>query len=160
MIAKDIMVTEVITVSARATIREALMIMAEKNISGLPVVNDHGDLVGIISESDIIHHKEPFDNLDHWIKLESFLNRQTASEGDKLDSYSGDLEYLEGRVEDIMTRPVITAAPETPLEDIARTMVTRKINRIPVVKGKRVAGIITRGDILQAIKRRLNSNQE
>jgi len=153
MLAKDIMRTEVLCVSANAKVREALEIMVKKSISGLPVLNERGNLVGIISESDIIHREVLFDKFEHWILLESFLHRSKASKSLDDHNYSDDLDYyLEHKVEDVMTVKIISALPDTPVEDIAKLMVERKVNRIPIVKGEKVVGIITRGDILQALK--------
>ncbi|MEW5920618.1 MAG: CBS domain-containing protein [Bacillota bacterium] len=60
---------------------------------------------------------------------------------------------MEKRVEEVMTAKVVSATPDTPLQDIAALMVNKKFNRIPIVKDKKVLGIITRGDILHAIKK-------
>ena len=153
MLARDIMKTGVLSVSSQATVKEALEIMAKKNVSGLPVLNENGDIKGIISESDIIYPQEIFNRLDHWILLESFLHRNSAAQSLDNNDYGDDTGYhLDDKVEEVMSTKVITARPDTPVADIARLMVNRKINRIPIVKGKKVVGIITRGDILQAIR--------
>jgi CBS domain-containing protein len=149
--AKDIMQKEVVTILNRATLREAAESMSKNNVSGLPVVDDYGVLVGVVSESDIIERPVLFDKMDHWIKLESFLHNNRISKDER---YFEEInEYLDNPVKDVMTTRLIKVTLHTPLDEIAKLMVHKKINRVPVTDGEKLLGIITRGDILQAIQR-------
>lgn len=149
MLAKDIMTKDVIYVSPFITAREALRIMSDNGIGGLPVLDEKGSLVGIITESDVIQRKTLFDKLDHWIRLESFLRRKKDLEE---DHYLEDLnDYLDYTVEEIMTTRVKTVTPETDLDRVAMLMVKNKINRLPVLDNKKLVGIIARCDVINAI---------
>lgn len=153
MLAKDIMTTEVITVSPEATLQEAAELMTSHNISGLPVVDGNLVLIGIISESDIIEDRALFSGLDHWINIESFLKRNLEKEHDAHEA--PDQEFLSETVRDYMSTRLITAGPNSAVGEIGRLLVRNKINRIPIVKDRKIVGIITRGDILKAISQML-----
>ncbi len=156
MLARDIMTTKLITVSPEATIKEAAELMNEHNISGLPVVEDDFLLVGIISESDIIEDRGLFSRLDHWISIESFLKRKQNHGLEKEDNSGEDSEPdLSSQVKDYMSTRLITTGAYSIVDEVGRLLVRNKINRIPVVENNRVIGIITRGDILKAINKKL-----
>ncbi len=158
MLAKDIMTTKLITVTPEATIKEAAELMIEHNISGLPVVEDDFILVGIISESDIIEDRSLFSGLDHWISIESFLKRKQNNSLDKEDNSGEDSEPdLSNPVKDYMSTSLITTGAYSTVNEVGRLLVRNKVNRIPVVENNRVVGIITRGDILKAIDKKIGS---
>ena len=153
MRAREIMNRELVTIGVKDSVRDAAGLMAAHKISGLPVLDEEGQLAGIISESDIIQQKALFANLDHWIGMESFLQRKKTLPENNDNGYLIDLsEHMDKKVEEVMTVKVVAAAPDTPLKEIAALMVNKKINRIPIVEGKKLVGIITRGDILKAVK--------
>ncbi len=154
MLAKDIMTKKVITVSPDATLNEAAELMTKNNISGLPVVENDMTLVGIISESDIIEDRSLFSGLDHWISIESFLkrNQKPENEEDPDDDLGPDMN---SPVKDYMSTRLITAEPYSTVDEIGRLLVRNRVNRIPIVKGRIIVGIITRGDILKAINKKL-----
>jgi CBS domain-containing protein len=155
MLAKDIMTKELITVSPEATLQEAAELMTRHNISGLPVVKEGLVLVGIISESDIIEDRTMFSGLDHWISIESFLKRKNEK---GLDN-NGDLNHdLNSLVRDYMSTRLITAEPGSSVDEVGRLLVRNKVNRIPIIEGKKIVGIITRGDILKAINKKFLEN--
>jgi CBS domain-containing protein len=143
MRAHQIMTKDVITVTPHTPIETAAKIMLETHVSGLPVVDDAGKLVGIVSERD-------------------FLRRGEIGTGRKRPAW---LEYLMGpgraaaefvhergrKVEDIMTADPITVDEETPLEDLVRLMEKKNIKRLPVMSGKTLKGIVTRSNLLQAV---------
>lgn len=123
MIASDIMTRKVITIHPEASAQEAAQLLDQFRISGLPVVDTTGDLIGIITEADII----------------SKVNRSGLLEQDGL------------RVADIMSRNVTTVDEGTPVGDIATLLTERKIKRVPVVRQGRLVGIVSRGDIVHAV---------
>ncbi len=156
MLAKDIMTKELITASPEATLQEAAELMTRHNISGLPVVEGDLVLVGIISESDIIEDKTMFSGLDHWISIESFLKRKKEMNLENKQEDNGEISQdLSSPVRDYMSTRLITAEPDSTVDEVGRLLVRNKVNRIPIVDGKIIVGIITRGDILKAINKKL-----
>jgi CBS domain-containing protein len=123
MIASDIMTRKVVTIHPEASVQEAAQLLDQFRISGIPVVNATGDLIGIITEADII----------------SKVNRYGLLDQDGL------------RVADIMSHNVTTVEEDTPVGDIAMLLSERKIKRVPVVRQGRLVGIVSRGDIVHAV---------
>ena len=119
----------VITVSQNTTMQEAHKLMRDEKIRRLPVVDRRGKLVGIVSESDMLH----------------------ASPSDATSLSVWEMNYVLSKVtvKDIMTRKVITTRTDTPLEDAARKMVDNKIGGLPVVRDDEVVGIITETDLFK-----------
>ncbi|MEM3444460.1 MAG: CBS domain-containing protein [Thermoplasmata archaeon] len=142
----------VITIPDTATIKDAVDILAKHNISGAPVVDADGNLVGIISETDIFEKLRTefrelrlvFPNLP----LISVSFVEIPKEKKAREIYE---ELVNTRVSEIMTRDVVTAAPEDDVGHVVQLMVKHKVNRIPIVTDHKIKGIITRGDILKAI---------
>jgi len=145
--AKDIMTKDVITINKNASIEELSELLLKNKISGVPVVDDDGNMVGIATEGDIIvkdtelHYPRYFKLLDSIIYLESF------------NKFKNNLrKHLATKVEEIMNPKVITATPDTPVSEIAELMIRNKVNRIPIIsKDKKLVGIITRADIVSSI---------
>lgn len=146
-VAKDIMTRDVVTIKRGASIDEALRVMAEHHVSGLPVVDANGCVEGIITESDLLlkgqsRISKPVRGLrDDW----------TAVPDDVVDdayrSANGEL------VEDAMTAKVITFGEDSAVTDIARVMIEKQINRVPIVANCSVVGIVSRRDIIKALAR-------
>lgn len=146
MFARDVMVDGVVTVAPEASIREVLALFVQHRIGGIPVVGQDGELMGIISDGDIlkqIRKKDPV-MVD---LLTSFTVLEDRSDlGDKVQT------LLERKVREVMTARVHTVMPDTPLTEVAAMMTDRKIKRIPVVDEKnRLLGIISRGDMIRGI---------
>src|SRR6476660_1588749 len=126
MQARDVIVSPVITVVKSATVREVATILLEKRISAVPVVDDAGKVVGIVTEGDLIHRAEagterPYSWWAH------FLAGDATIAADYAKSHAR-------RVEDVMTTDVITATPEEmPLHEIATLLEERHIKRVPIV---------------------------
>jgi CBS domain-containing protein len=121
LLASDVMVKEVITVSETTPLKEVTKMFSEKRITGVPVVNSAGELVGVLSETDII--------------------RKTTSIGAWSPNTAGQ----------IMTKPAVTVAPNETLQRICELMHNRRIHRVVVAEGAHIAGIITTMDILRTI---------
>ncbi|MFZ3121965.1 MAG: CBS domain-containing protein [Thermodesulfovibrionales bacterium] len=144
--AKDIMTKNVTTVRATTTIEELARILMEHKISGVPVVNDDGDLIGIVTENDLIsqnkrlHIPTVMRLFDSFIMLESPGNLE--KEIKKMTAIA---------VNDIYTKEVITVTEGTPVQDIATIMSEKKVHLIPVVKGKKILGIIGKIDLIKRI---------
>lgn len=144
MEARDVMATPVITVKPYSSVNEVAETLLEKRISALPVVDDDGKLVGIISEGDLLHRVESATarRRSWWLQLMT-SDTTLASEYVKAHSH---------KVGDIMTPSVITASPETPLSEIAILMEQHAINRVPILhENGRLVGIVTRSNLVQAV---------
>jgi len=143
MRAHQIMTRDVITVTPHTTIEEAAKIMLETHISGLPVMDDAGKLVGIVSESDFLRRSEIGTGRKRPAWLRFFLGPGKAA---------SEFVHERGRkVEDVMTQDPITVGEETPLEDLVRLMEKNDIKRLPVMSGRTLKGIVTRSNLLQAV---------
>ncbi len=114
MLAKDIMTKKVITVSPLTTVKDLAKTLTKNDISGVPVADKAGKLLGIVSATDIV-----------------------AKSGKQVKA--------------IMSQKVISVTEETPVEEIANLFTTHKINRVPVLRGKKLSGIVSRADIVRAI---------
>jgi len=144
MKARDVMVSPVITVNENDTVRDVARILLAKHISGVPVVDRAGKLVGIISEADLLHRTEAGTERPSswWLSLISG-DRAIAS------------EYVQShatKVRDVMISDVQTAHPDTPLYEIADVFEERHIKRVPIVSdGGELIGIVCRANIIQVI---------
>jgi len=143
MRAHQIMTKDVITVSPHATIEDAARIMLQTHISGLPVMNGAGQLVGIVSESDFLRRGEIGTGRKRPAWLQFFLGPGKAA--------SEFVRERGRRVEDVMTPDPITVGEETTLEELVRLMEKNDIKRLPVMSGKMLKGIVTRSNVLQAV---------
>jgi CBS domain-containing protein len=147
MNAKDIMTTEVITVSPETTVQELAKILSEKGISGTPVVDANQRLVGIVSEGDLLHRAETGTERRVQRRRSWWLDSVAAEQ-----ELARDYVKAHGRtVADIMTREVITAEETTDLADLAMQLETRRIKRVPVVSGGKLVGIVSRANLVRAL---------
>jgi CBS domain-containing protein len=146
MRAVDVMATDVITVDPDTTVRALATLLAERGISGAPVVDSGGRLVGVISEGDLLHRAEIGTARRHRVRRRSWW----------LDDFASDLarEYIKshGRtVNDIMTRDVVTVSEDTELAEVAALLEAKRIKRVPVMREGKVVGIISRANIVRAV---------
>lgn len=145
MLAKDIMVKNVITVKRDQTVEDVIRLLMEHNISGLPVVDDENRIVGIVSEGDLIYRSKQLKLPSYFTILDGYIfldNPKTMEE--QIKKMVG---YL---VKDIMTEKVITLNEEDSIEKAASLMTDKKVNRLPVVKEGKLVGIISRRDIIKS----------
>jgi len=141
---KDIMVKEVITIQKDASVEELSELLIKNKISGVPVLDSDGKLVGIATEGDLIikdsdlHFPRYFKLLDSIIYLES------------LNKFKRSLKkFLGTKVEDVMTAKIKTVKEDSTVGDAANMMIKYNINRVPVLDSKdELAGIVTRADIV------------
>jgi CBS domain-containing protein len=143
MKAADVMVANVITVRANATVAETATILLNNHISGVPVLGEKGELVGIVSEGDLIRRPETGTarRPSWWLNL-------LASEQSLASEY---IKSHSRKVADVMTRDVISAEPDTSLGDLAAILERNRIKRVPIVEGGKLVGIVSRANILQAL---------
>ena len=144
MQARDVMVSPVITVGKSATVREVAKILLEKRISAVPVVDNAGKVVGIVTESDLMHRAEAGTERPYswWVH---FLAGDATIAADYVKSHAM-------KVENVMTSDVVTASPETPLHEIATLLEERRIKRVPIVnKDGNLVGIVSRANLIQVV---------
>lgn len=143
MRARDIMTTAVITVSDKATVDEAVKKMLDHHVSALPVVDGNGELVGLISEGDLMRRLQDKgrQRRSWWLELFGGL------EGSAQDF----IKARSHRVSDVMTRDVISVTEDTPVSEIARTLEKRHIKRVPVLRDGKVVGVVSRANLIQAL---------
>jgi CBS domain-containing protein len=147
MQAKDIMTTGVVSIGPETTVRHIAGILAEKGISAVPVVDDSGAILGIVSEGDLIHREEIGTSQKErsWWLLS--LSKSEEAAVDYAKSHGR-------RARDIMTRDVVTVQENTELADVAELLETKRIKRVPVVRDGAIVGIVSRANIVQAIAAR------
>lgn len=144
--AKDIMTREVITVKPNTTIEELAHIFIEKKISGAPVVDDNGDLIGIVTENDLISQNKRL-HIPTVVRLfDAFIMLESPS---KIEKEIRKMAAV--TVDDICTKDVITATEDMLVEDIATIMSEKKVHLIPVVDGRKVCGIIGKMDLIKGM---------
>jgi CBS domain-containing protein len=143
MRAHQIMTRPVITVTPETTIVEAANTMLQRHVSGLPVVDAAGKLVGIISEGDFIRRSE----IGTQRKRGWFLKFILGPGGQATDF----VHEHGGRVGEIMTPEPMTITEDTDLKEIVQLMEKNNVKRLPVTRGDKVVGIVSRANLLQAV---------
>jgi CBS domain-containing protein len=145
MRAKDIMRRGVITVEAWLTLPELAKVFEERDISGAPVVDERGAIVGVVSRTDLVraHRESP--------------SPAPLFHAESEESASGAGMHIEAmderRVREIMTPGGIAYDEDTPVEDLAEAMLERHIHRVLITRGKDLRGIVTTMDMLKALAR-------
>ena len=143
MKAKDVMTKSVVSVDPTATVMQAVRLMLQKRISGLPVIDASGNLVGMVTEGDLLRRAETGTERRRPRWLEFVLGPGRLAD---------DYVRSHGRtVAEVMTHEPKTVAEDTPLDAIVRRMEKNRIKRLPVVRGKRVVGIVSRANLLHAL---------
>jgi CBS domain-containing protein len=143
MKAADIMTTKVVTVAPDATAQEAAALMLRHHISALPVVDQAGKLVGIVSEGDLMRRGE----LGTERERSWWLNLLTSNR-----SLAADYAKAHGRkVSEVMSRKLIAAKPDTPINDIALLLEQHAIKRVPIMDQGKLVGIVARANLVQAL---------
>jgi CBS domain-containing protein len=147
----EIMSRQVVSIGPAAPIREAIRLMLEHRISGVPVVDGAGKLVGIMTEGDLLRRFETGTERRHRPWLEFFLGPRRLAE---------DYVKTHGRrVEDIMTREVVSIGLDTPVGELVQVMESRRIKRLPVLDGDVLVGIVSRADLMGAVARVLDRGE-
>jgi CBS domain-containing protein len=143
MKAKDVMTLNVVSVEPQASVRQAIRVMLQRKISGLPVVDNAGRLVGIVTEGDLLRRVETGTQKHRPRWLEFLLGPGRLA-----------TEYVHthGRkVEEIMTRDPVTVTEATSLDEVVKTMEKHGIKRVPVMRGAQLVGLISRANLLRAL---------
>jgi CBS domain-containing protein len=146
LLAKDIMTHDVITILHTASLRELSKLFAERGITGVPVIDEERNLVGMVSMRDIIAEevRSLGANLEYQDIYELFSSALNTEEA----------EGVSARglwVEEIMARGIYTAIESTPVREICSIMHTHNIHRVPILQGSKLVGLVTTMDVLRVV---------
>ena len=144
--AKDIMAKELISVTPETPVIEAAKILLEKRINGLPVLNDEGQLVGIICQSDLVAQQKRFPIPSVFNLLDGLIPISSPKTLEKEMK-----KIAASRVAEAMSPNPVAVSPEATLEDIATLMVTKSFHTLPVVDQGKLVGIIGKEDVLRTL---------
>lgn len=138
---QDIMNTSVKTAKPSTPVRDIVEIMCFNKISGLPVVDDDNNVVGVISEKDVLRNMFP--------DISQVAKEEGTPDFEKMEKDYGDALGL--KAADLMSKQVASASPDMPVMKAVSIMCVQKIRRIPVVRAGKLVGIISLGDVHKAI---------
>jgi CBS domain-containing protein len=149
LLASDIMTRDVAVVHPETTLLAAVKLMASRRISGLPVVDEHGTLVGMMSEADLLRWHEGFTEREvRWLDL--------LAEGWELaPDFLREVHEQRRKIRALMSPKPITVTEITPAREIASLMHARGIKRVPVLRDGKLVGIVTRTDLVRALAEKL-----
>jgi CBS domain-containing protein len=140
---KEIMKTDIITIHKDLSCKEAARILLENKITGAPVVDDEGKVVGVFSEKDIFRALFPS-------YREFFESPGTYLDFEKMEE-EAESAAVEKKVEEIMKKNYIVATPDAPVLKVGAQMIVTGFHRVPVLEGGKLVGMVTRHEIYQAI---------
>jgi len=141
--ASDVMTRDILSVRPDATIAEAIRLMLDNRISGLPVIDEMGRLIGILTEGDLLRRGETGTERHRPRWLEFLMGPGRLAE-----------EYVRThgrRIAEVMTRDPVSVSPNTPLKEIVQLMERHRIKRVPVLDGDVPVGILSRADLLRGL---------
>ena len=145
MYASDIMTKPVISVTPQTAIMEAAQLMLQHRISGLPVVDEDGAVIGMLTEGDLLRRNETGTQRRHMHWLEWLISPGRLAR---------DFTNANARkVGEVMTNDVVSAAPQDALEDIVRLMERHRIKRVPIIEDHELVGIVSRANLVRALVR-------
>jgi CBS domain-containing protein len=143
MKASDIMSPRVISIAPDANVQDAIQMMLQMHISGLPVIDSNRTLVGVVTEGDFLRRAETGTERKRPRWLEFVMGPRRMAE-----------EYVHAhsrRVDEVMTRDPVTCTEDTSLDEVVQMMERRRIKRLPVMRGTQVVGILSRANLLRAL---------
>jgi CBS domain-containing protein len=143
MKAGDVMVKDVISVGPETPVREVASLMLERRISGVPVIDGERRVLGVVSEGDLIRRPEigTYQSPTGWLSV--FLSQ---------DDSARDFVKTHGLLaSEVMSRPAICVAPDATLAEVVRLMERHRVKRLPVIENGKLAGVVTRADLLRAL---------
>lgn len=129
---RDIMTTNVITASVNDCMRDVALMLREKKITGVPVLDEDGNVVGVFSETDILS------------RLPDIL-----MEAEKIPLVDVK-ELTDHKIKEVMSSPAITVSPDADIKEVAEIFLYKYIHRVPVVENGKLVGIVSLGDLLKA----------
>jgi CBS domain-containing protein len=141
---QDVMTRSVISVGPDAPLREIAALLGERRISGVPVVDDQGALLGVVSEADFLVEVQGGSGVRASALARLFGRTGEAELGER---------HFARSARELMTTPVMTIAPNALIADAAALMTRERVNRLPVVEDGRLVGIVTRADLVRSYVR-------
>ena len=150
MKASDVMSRDVVSIGPGAAVSQAIGLMLDRQISGLPVLDEAGKVVGILTEGDLLRRSETGTerHRPRWLEILMGPGRM-----------AGEYVRTHGRkVGEVMTRELISVTEDTPLDEVVALMERRRIKRVPVFAGDALVGIVSRADLLRALARVLDEH--
>ena len=149
--ARDVMTRDVATVHPEMSLLDVVKTMALREISAMPILDDHGHIVGMISEGDLLRWHEGFNEREaRWLDL--------LAEGYYLaPDFLREIQEQRRKIKGLMSsKPTITVTETTPARDIASLMHAHRIKRVPVLRDGKLVGIVTRTDLVRALAQKLS----
>ena len=143
--AKDVMRKRVVSIKPEMLVQEVAKVFDDKGISGAPVIDNHGHLLGVVSKSDLVHHQRDGEG-DHFSFYKAGSGVEVLPKG-----YHMELPDRT-RVREIMTPMIIQAEESTPVPDIAKMMRKKHIHRVFIMEGKKMIGVVTTMDLLKLME--------
>ena len=144
--AQDIMTREVITINPEADITEAVKILLDKGINGLPVVDDAGKLVGILCQSDLVRMQKNLPIPSLFTLLDGFVPLSSSA------LLEAEVKRIAAsKVSDAMSTKVVTVPPDMTIDEIAALMVDKKFHTLPVTDKGRLLGIVGKKDVIKTL---------
>jgi CBS domain-containing protein len=148
MRAMDVMIGDVITVRENASVMDVARLLAERGISAIPVVDNDNEVIGMVSEGDLLHRTETGTEQRRpwWLEMIASTNELAVA-------------YVRSHgssVKDVMTRDVISVSDTTPVADIAIVLETSRIKRVPVLHNGKLVGIVSRANLVRALAMTIN----
>jgi CBS domain-containing protein len=147
LFARDLMARDVVTVRPEATLREIIGLLVVNQISGAPVVEADGTVIGVVSETDLIAAEQRRAH-EPDLSPPALLGISTFTD-EALTQMAEGAAQLTAR--ELMSQPPFTLREDTPAREIAAAIVDRKISRVPIVRDGKLVGLVTRSDLVRAI---------
>jgi CBS domain-containing protein len=142
----DVMTRDVITVTPETPLRELATILSEKHINGVPVVDDKGNVLGVVCESDLVNQNKPLHIPTVFVILDSVIPMENPWR------YQKEFKRLAATtVGDIYSKPAISISPDTDLSEVARIMSERRLYTLPVTEGGKLVGVVGKADVIRSL---------
>ncbi len=145
-IVADVMERNFITAAPDTSVFDLVNMMVKHNATAIPIVNNDGILVGIVTEADLMYKKTKI-NMPHYVRLMG--DKVYYNNG--MNAYKGYQKQMACKADELMTRDVVVASPNASVEQIAGIMVAEHLKLIPVLDGSKMIGIVTRRHILNEL---------
>ena len=144
--ARDIMTKEVVTVTPQTGVRELAALLLARNISGAPVVDEAGKVLGVVTESDLVFRNKKVHLPTAVAILDAFVFLESPGKMEQ------ELKKMAGsKVGDICSQRLISVRPDTELEELATLMAEQQVHTLPVLEGEQLVGVIGKADIIRTI---------
>ena len=152
---REIMTTDVVTVQPDTSVNQIATLMHERQITGIPVVDDARHVVGIVTELDMIVRNTRLE-LPAFIQILDLARIPLEMPG----HYRNRLRHMLGATAgDMMTEDVVTLSPDAEMQDLADLMVKRRVNPVPVVENRVLVGIVSRADLIRMMAHELGNEE-